>query len=318
MDPEERAILTATLGRLATAFDGVELTKALDDFGIREVLAGSPREAVSGLFAAMGRAGSMAAALQDVLAIHLPGAAGHSVVLPFMGRSRVGTFERGAVTMRGLVVGGHTADALLVPVDSAGETVWVRPLEPMTSRVISGLDPELRLTEVTAFACRAEVTLDGRAAAESRQAVVAAARRALGYQIVGAAGRMIELAVDHARDRRQFGRPIGSFQAVRHRLADAHVAREGAAAALDAAWDADDEELAAMLAKSLAGRAARIAATQCQQVLAGVGFTAEHPFHRFLARTVVLDRIAGSATELPGLIGARIAATGAIPRLVEL
>jgi alkylation response protein AidB-like acyl-CoA dehydrogenase len=73
-----------------------------------------------------------------------------------------------------------------------------------------------------------------------------------------------------------------------------------------------------MLAKSLAGRAARIAATQCQQVLAGVGFTAEHPFHRYLARTVVLDRVLGSAAELPAQIGAELAAAGAIPRLAEL
>jgi hypothetical protein len=318
MEPEERAMLTATLDRLARAFDGAELTKALDGFGFREVLAESPREAVSALFTALGRAGSTAAALQDVLRMHLPDAVGHTVVLPAMGRSGAGVFEHGVVTLRGLVMGGHPADPLLVPVDSAGETVWVRPVEPPTSRVIGGLDPELSLIEVTTFERRAEVLLDGPPAAASRQAVIAAARRALGYLIAGAAGRMIELAVDHARDRRQFGRPIGSFQAVRHRLADAYVAGEGAAAALEAAWDAADEELAAMLAKSLAGRAAGIAATQCQQVLAGVGFTAEHPFHRFLARTTVLDRILGSATELPAQIGARIAATGAIPRLVEL
>jgi alkylation response protein AidB-like acyl-CoA dehydrogenase len=148
--------------------------------------------------------------------------------------------------------------------------------------------------------------------------VVAAGRRALGYQIVGATSRMIELAVGHARDRVQFGRPVGSFQAVRHRLADAFVAREGAAAALDLAWEANDERLAGLLAKSLAGRAARIAAAQCQQVLAGVGFTAEHPFHHYLARTVVLDRLLGSAAELPAEIGAELAAVGVIPRLAEL
>jgi alkylation response protein AidB-like acyl-CoA dehydrogenase len=129
---------------------------------------------------------------------------------------------------------------------------------------------------------------------------------------------MIDLAVDHARSRVQFGQPIGSFQAVRNRLADAHVAREGAAAALEMAWDADDANLAGLLAKSLAGRAARIAATQCQQVLAGIGFTAEHPFHRFLARALVLDSVLGSAAELPKVIGAQLIAAGTIPRLVDL
>ena len=105
---------------------------------------------------------------------------------------------------------------------------------------------------------------------------------------------------------------------MRHRLADAFVAREGAAAALELAWEADDEQLAGMLAKSLAGRAARIAAAQCQQVLAGIGFTAEHPFHRFLARALVLDSVLGSAAELPAVIGARLISAGTIPRLVDL
>jgi alkylation response protein AidB-like acyl-CoA dehydrogenase len=72
------------------------------------------------------------------------------------------------------------------------------------------------------------------------------------------------------------------------------------------------------LAKSLAGRAARIAATHCQQVLGGIGFTAEHPFHRYLARALVLDSILGSATELPAAIGAHLISAGTIPRLVEL
>jgi len=128
---------------------------------------------------------------------------------------------------------------------------------------------------------------------------------------------MIELATEHARTRVQFGQPVGSFQAVRHRLAEALVSREGAAAAVELSWDADDEPLAAMLGKSLAGRSARITATHCQQVLAGVGFTAEHPFHRFLKRALVLDLLLGSAAELPAQIGARLAANG-VPRLVEL
>jgi alkylation response protein AidB-like acyl-CoA dehydrogenase len=129
---------------------------------------------------------------------------------------------------------------------------------------------------------------------------------------------MIDLAITHARDRVQFGRPIGSFQGVRNRLADAYVAREAAVSALDMAWEADDPYLAGMLAKSLAGRSARIAATHCQQVLAGIGFTAEHPFHRYLARALVLDSVLGSAIELRRAIGAYAISTGNIPRLVEL
>jgi len=174
------------------------------------------------------------------------------------------------------------------------------------------------VSEVTGADVAAHAVVAGTPAVAAWNAVATAGRLALGYQILGAVGQMIDLAVTHARTRVQFGRPIGSFQAVRNRLADAHVAREGAAAALASAWDADDAVLAGLLAKSLAGRAARIAATQCQQVLAGIGFTAEHPFHRFLARALVLDSVLGSAAELPAVIGARLISAGTIPRLVDL
>jgi len=236
-----------------------------------------------------------------------------------------GTLHDGTLTLRGLLLGQRQADVMLAPLSSGGEIAWVRVPDqgPSARRLVAGLDPALALTEITltpgaAAGPAARVLLGGEEAARRWRAVAAAGRRALGYQIVGAVSRMIELAVSHASERVQFGRPVGSFQAVRHRLADSFVAREGAIAALDLAWDSGDERLAGMLAKSLAGRAARIAATQCQQVLAGVGFTAEHPFHRYLARTMVLDRVLGSAAELPAEIGRELAAAGAIPRLAEL
>jgi hypothetical protein len=340
----ERDLLAATLGQLAREHDGAELTKALEHFGFADLLAASPRVAVAALFTAMGRAGSMSAAIQDVLGGPVAGLSGHTrpgdqgdqadpgtaVLLPVAGQQLAGTFADGALSLRGLVLGQRPTDVLLAPVSSAGEIAWVRLPDPGPSgrRVVAGLDPALALTEIALImACgygqaaarpAAEVVLAGDEATRRWHAVAAAGRRALGYQIVGAVSQMIELAVGHARERVQFGRPVGSFQAVRHRLADAFVAREGAAAALELAWEADDEWLAGLLAKSLAGRAARIAATQCQQVLAGLGFTAEHPFHRYLARTMVLDRVLGSAAELPAEIGARLAAAGAIPRLAEL
>jgi hypothetical protein len=323
VDAGERALLAATLGQLAAAHDAAELTKALDDFGFADLLAASPREAVSSLFGAMGHTGTMSAALQDVLLLPLAGVAdgtaSRSVVVPPIGELLAGRLEGKTLTLRGLVLGQRPSTTFLAPAGSADGIVWVRLAHPelLSSRVVTGLDPALMMTEVAATG-PPDVVLAGAAAVETWRAVAAAGRRALGYQIVGAVSRMIELAVDHARDRVQFGQPIGSFQAVRHRLADAFVAKEGAAAALELAWEADDEQLAGMLAKSLAGRAGRIAATQCQQVLAGVGFTAEHPFHRYLARAAVLDRVLGSAAELPEQIGARLVSAGAIPRLAEL
>jgi hypothetical protein len=327
MQDSERTLMSATLRRLAVEFNGVELSRALDDFGFADLLAEEPHEAVSSLFGAVGHAGSMSSALQDVLLLPLADAlredvAGHCVVLPVIGATLVGAFEGDRLTLRGLILGQPPAPAtaFLAPVALGDGTAWVRldDTTGLSTRLVAGLDSTLAMTEVTATGVAGNVVLSGEQAAATWDAVVAAGRRALGYQIVGAVGQMIDLAVGHARDRVQFGRPIGSYQGVRNRLADAFVAREGAAAALEQSWAADDEYLAAMLAKSLAGRAARIAATQCQQVLAGVGFTAEHPFHRFLLRAFVLDSVLGSATELPSVIGAHLMSAGTIPRLVQL
>jgi alkylation response protein AidB-like acyl-CoA dehydrogenase len=210
--------------------------------------------------------------------------------------------------------------AFFAPVTDNGETAWVRVADSsaLSTRVVAGLDPDLAITEVGAKRLEVTVLSSGVQAKELWNAVAAAGRRALGYQIVGAVGAMIDLAATHACDRVQFGRPIGSFQGVRNRLAEAYVAWRAAAAALELAWEADDERLAGMLAKSLSGRAARIAGTHCQQVLAGIGFTAEHPFHRYLARALVLDSVLGSTTELRKAIGQQLVSMGTIPRLVEL
>ena len=77
-----------------------------------------------------------------------------------------------------------------------------------------------------------------------------------------------------------------------------------AAAMLDAAWLDRTADTAAM-AKAVAGRQARTAARHCQQVLAGIGFTVEHPFHRYVRRMLVLDALLGTAASLTTALGAR-------------
>jgi len=317
--------MAVTLSGLAENHDGSELARALEAFGFADLLAEAPRYAVSALFTALGYAGSMSTSLQDVLlqplAEHLPVPTTEcNVVLPAIGAGLVGTDQGEVLALRGVVIGARTVPMFLAPIAMEGELTWIalQGFSGISTRRIEGLDPALAMIEVTGADVTADVVIAGERAVAAWDAVATAGRLALGYQILGAVGQMIDLAVDHARSRVQFGRPIGSFQAVRNRLVDAHIARQSAAAALAGAWDADDAVLAGLLAKSLAGRAARIAATQCQQVLAGIGFTAEHPFHRFLARALVLDSVLGSAAELPAVIGARLISAGSIPRLVDL
>ncbi len=146
---------------------------------------------------------------------------------------------------------------------------------------------------------------------------LADARRALGWWLVGSSRAMLTLARQHALDRVQFGRPIAAFQAVRHRLAETLVAIEGAEATLSLPG-ADNADLTALLAKAAAGKAALTAARHCQQVLGGIGFTAEHELHHHVKRVLVLDGLLGSSRELTRKAGAGLRARGSAPRLADL
>jgi hypothetical protein len=108
---------------------------------------------------------------------------------------------------------------------------------------------------------------------------------------LGAAEGALDLALAHASTRVQFGKPIGSFQAVRHLLA---WARTDCAAVLEVSRQAGSLDLAAPphfdeIAKALAGRNGRRACERALQVLGGIGFTAEHDHHHFHSRVLALD-----------------------------
>jgi alkylation response protein AidB-like acyl-CoA dehydrogenase len=118
---------------------------------------------------------------------------------------------------------------------------------------------------------------------------------------VGLAGGALAMATDYAQRRVQFGRPIGSFQALKHLLADARVAVEVARAAVAVAGVEIDEAGAAGravdAARIVASRAADRATRTCIQVHGGIGFTWELDAHLFLKRALVLDVGVGSAEE---------------------
>ena len=146
---------------------------------------------------------------------------------------------------------------------------------------------------------------------------VAAAHLALAHELVGTARQMLELARQHALDRMQFGQPIAAFQAIRHKLAETLVAIEMADAALDAAW-LDGSPRTAAMAKAVAGREARIAGKHCQQVLAGIGFTTEHPLHRHVRRALVLDGLFGTANSITTALGREMLDRRHLPPLLPL
>jgi alkylation response protein AidB-like acyl-CoA dehydrogenase len=125
---------------------------------------------------------------------------------------------------------------------------------------------------------------------------------ALSAELVGVGQRALEMAVEHARTRVQFGRVIGTYQAVSHRCAEILRAVESArSATYHAAWAADAAPevlpLAASVAKAAAAEGAWRATADSLQVHGGIGFTWEHDLHLYLKRAVVDGTLLGSAAQ---------------------
>lgn len=118
--------------------------------------------------------------------------------------------------------------------------------------------------------------------------------------LLGVGRRMVDLACDYARTRQQFGRPIGSFQAVKHQLADAYVSLESSRRTVwwaSLCLDTEDSEsdVAASTAKALAGEASRQASYAALQVHGGIGYTWECDLHLWMKRSQALEGAWGNA-----------------------
>ena len=283
IDTAELRLLADTFRKTMASASGRVLDIALSELGWRELLAELPGTAIPMVFRLLGETGAHAPLLNDVLLTTAGREPGGTVPLPYAGGSWV-VWERTDACGPGVTIDGEI------------------PLRRLTAGRTEG----------------AALTVDA--------AALAAGRRAVGWWLLGTGRAMLALARAHAVDRVQFGRPIASFQAVRHKLAETLVALDGAEAVLTAADEqaADpgdgigDVELASLLAKAAAGQAALTAARHCQQVLGGIGFTAEHTLHIHVKRALVLDGLLGSARELTREAGRRLIAEGTAPRLVEL
>jgi alkylation response protein AidB-like acyl-CoA dehydrogenase len=196
--------------------------------------------------------------------------------------------------------------ALALPALPTDERARVASGEVRWSAEVDGLVPDLALVDrvVTAEGAAAAEgesveTMDstrrlGRLVAGAREALPGGIdhprlRAALALEAVGVAQRALEYGLEHAKERQQFGRPIGVYQAVSHSLVDAFTATELARSlAYWAAWCVaeDDEQrgAATAAAKAYAAEAAVSACERSIQVLGGIGFTWEHPLHRFYKR----------------------------------
>ncbi len=305
LDGEDRALFDRSVRHATTSSSGEALDSALGELGWHDALADDRRTAVAVLFEQQGRSGATSSALDAVLAAALgvEDPATVAVVLPPLGR----VSEPG----EGSHVAG-LATAKISRVDTAAVGgIGSIATKDLAVRPIAGLDPASGLVAVSGQGVRAAAALGPWSVA------VSAGQVALAHELIGASRAMLELARDHAVERIQFDQPIARFQAVRHRLADALVAIEAADAAADAAWS-DGTALAAAAAKAISGRSARLVARHAQQVLAGIGFTTEHPLHRYVRRVLVLDRLLGDARSLTRAMGEELLRTRQLPPMLPL
>jgi len=119
---------------------------------------------------------------------------------------------------------------------------------------------------------------------------------------IGIARRLLEMTVDYVKERKQFGKPVGSFQAVKHKLAHVHTAIEDArpagwSAAYALANNLPDAAKAASVAKVAASRAEALANAEALQCHGGIGFTWEHDLHIWLKRGLALQPAFGTPAE---------------------
>jgi len=210
--------------------------------------------------------------------------------------------------VKDFVVDGAAAQRLFVVAREAGTTgadglglFAVAASAPGVRRVpLRGFDGTRKLARIELDRAPAvAVSGPGRAAAGLRRALDTSVA-ALCAEMVGGMERCLENAVDYARTRHQFGRPIGSFQAVKHKCADVLILLEGARSATQAALEAaaeDDPELPllASVAKAHCSEAYFQAATENIQILGGVGVTWEYDAHLYYRRAKSSEILLGDA-----------------------
>jgi alkylation response protein AidB-like acyl-CoA dehydrogenase len=198
------------------------------------------------------------------------------------------------------VLGGNLADVLVAPVQLEDEPlVWVAlPMKPAMREELPSVDATRRVAsvvvdQVTVPVDRQLDDVDHRHVGDLSATMYAA-------ELVGVAQWCVDTASAYAKDRVQFGRPIGQFQGIKHKCADmvgrVELARAAAWDASRAIGDASDEgALAASAALSLALDAAFTNAKDCIQVLGGIGFTWEHDAHLYLKRAMAMRSLLGPA-----------------------
>jgi len=200
----------------------------------------------------------------------------------------------GVMRLSGQVTGvadALTAEMLLVPADGRPFGLYAVDVaaDGVTMAPVVSLDATRPLADLVFDRAPGRVVALNEDAAASVLAGLTVGTAMLASEQLGVAQRCLDMTLAYVKERRQFARPVGSFQALKHRLADVWIAvtQARAAARYAAACLADgdrDIPVAVALAKAACGEAAVHAAQECVQLHGGIGFTWEHPAHLLLKR----------------------------------
>ncbi len=265
---------------------------------------------------------------KEAQAAYLPGIASGQTIATVALAEPTGRWDEAGVTLaaersgdgwsltgvKSFVLDGHSADVVLVVARTgAGVSVFAveRGAAGFSATPLSTMDQTRKQARLDFAATPARlVGVEGSGwAATSKMLDLAAV--ALAAEQVGGAQRVLEMAVDYAKNRIQFGRPIGSFQAIKHKCADMLLEVESAkSAAYYAGWAAaeDNDELpvVASLAKSYCSEAYFHAAAENIQIHGGIGFTWDYPAHLYFKRAKSSELLFGDPTYHRELLAQRI------------
>jgi alkylation response protein AidB-like acyl-CoA dehydrogenase len=209
-----------------------------------------------------------------------------------------------------VIDGDRAAEIAVLCKTASGIEAFVVPVKAVQARRTPALDEALHV---------ADVVFDGATVGEDRHLTGADAcagfARALDEAVtgvamttIGACQRALDMVLDYVRRREQFGAPIGSFQAVKHKAVDMYVSIEraralGYFAALAIAEEDERRSLAASMAKAAAGDAQRIVFQNGIQLFGGIGFTWENDLHLYLRRAKALELLFGGTAHHRARVG---------------
>jgi alkylation response protein AidB-like acyl-CoA dehydrogenase len=247
----------------------------------------------------VGSQGSLLAKMADggvTAALAVPFASAPGAAYPSLVRvagPRAGD-AAGTARLRGMVSGvadALPAGVLLVPADGVPHGLYLVDMaaEGVGKAPVTSLDMTRQLCDLSFDDAPATLIASGPAASGALDAALAAGAGVLAAEQTGLAQRCLDMTIAYVKERKQFARPVGSFQALKHRLADlwvsvtqARAASRYAAACL--ATGDQDARVAVALAKAYCSEVAVNAAQECVQLHGGIGFTWEHPAHLYLKR----------------------------------